>query len=59
MNHLIFCLKDDSMFIMVHFINTHFQIDLFPAGCAYLETCRKKSSQCELVLDFQAGDEIA
>lgn len=42
MNYLTFCLKGDSIFIMVHFINTRSQIDFFIAGCACLETCRKK-----------------
>lgn len=52
MNISIFCLKGESILIMVRFINTHLQIDLFTPACAYLET-QKKSSQCELLLDFQ------
>lgn len=46
-------MKGDSIFIMVHFINTHLQIDLFTPGYAYLETFRRSPPNVNFFLNFR------
>lgn len=47
-------MKSDNIFIMVHFINTHLQIDLFTPGCAYLETLRRNPPNVNYFLTFRS-----